>query len=62
MDGTPCIYVSGDIDKLGIITNCNAGASRVFGYSLLEIKHNNVEKLMPEMYGKYHYKMLDDAL
>ncbi len=55
-DGTPCIYVSGDQQgKLGVITQCNSGASRIFGYTLVEMKNHNIEKLMPEMYAKYHY-------
>lgn len=61
-DGTPCIYVSGDSDKMGIMTQCNAGAIRIFGYSQLEIKNHNVEKLMPEMYGSHHSKVLEEAL
>lgn len=61
-NGTPCIYVTGDNDKIGMVTNCNAGASRIFGYTASEIKNHNVEKLMPEMYAKNHSKVLDDAL
>ena len=61
-DGTPCIFVSGETDKLGLITQCNQGAVRVFGYQQFEMKNQKVEKLMPEMYGKNHSKILDDAL
>ena len=61
-DGTPCIYVSGDLDKIGMITQSNAGATRIFGYQPLEIRNHNVEKLMPEMYAKNHSKVLEDAL
>ena len=50
-DGTPCIYVSGDADKLGMITQSNIGAVRMFGYSVLEMKNHNIEKLMPDMYA-----------
>ena len=32
-NGTPCIYVTGDNDKIGLVTNCNAGACRIFGYT-----------------------------
>jgi PAS domain S-box-containing protein len=42
--------------------NCNAGALRIFGYTIYEIKNHNVERLMPEMYAKGHSKVLDDAL
>lgn len=61
-NGTPCIYVSGDSDKIGLITQCNYGSSRITGYTYGEIKNYNVEKLMPEMYAKNHSKILDDAL
>lgn len=61
-NGTPCVYVSGDHDKMGMITQCNAGACRIFGYSMNEIKNHNVEKLMPEMYAKNHGKLIEDAL
>lgn len=61
-NGTPCIYVTGDGDKIGLIVNCNSGASRIFGYTVYEMKNHNVEKLMPEMYAKNHSKILDDAL
>jgi len=61
-NGTPCIYVTGDTDKIGLVTDCNACASRIFGYTIAEMKNHNVEKLMPEMYAKNHSKVLDDAL
>jgi PAS domain S-box-containing protein len=61
-NGTPCIYVSGDNDKIGLITNCNASACRIFGFTSPEIKGHNVEKLMPEMYANNHSKILDEAL
>lgn len=61
-NGTPCIYVTGDNDKIGMVTQCNSGASRIFGYTLNEMKNHNVEKLMPEMYAKNHSKVLDEAL
>jgi hypothetical protein len=38
-DGTPCIFVSGDQDKLSFITQCNSGAVRVFGYQAFELKN-----------------------
>ena len=61
-NGTPCIYVTGEVDKIGLITQCNAGACRILGYTMNEIKNHNVEKLMPEMYAKNHSRILDDAL
>mmetsp|Transcript_29897 Transcript_29897/g.29065 ORF Transcript_29897/g.29065 Transcript_29897/m.29065 type:complete len:405 (+) Transcript_29897:1690-2904(+) len=61
-NGTPCIYVSGDSDKIGMIIQANMSACRIFGYTLSEVKNHNVEKLMPEMYAKNHSKVLDEAL
>jgi len=61
-NGTPCIYVSGDSDKIGMIIQANMSACRIFGYTLSEVKNHNVEKLMPEMYAKEHSKMLEEAL
>ena len=61
-NGTPCIYASGDKDRMGMITLCNGGACRIFGYGPSEIKNHNIEKLMPEMYAKNHSKILDDAV
>jgi len=61
-NGTPCIYVSGDNDKIGMVVQANMSACRIFGYTLSEIKNHNVEKLMPEMYAKNHSKVLDEAL
>lgn len=61
-NGTPCIYVTGDNDKIGMITQCNSGSCRIFGYTVGEMKNHNVEKLMPEVYAKNHSKILDDAL
>lgn len=61
-NGTPCIYVAGEPDKIGLLTQCNAGACRILGYTMNEIKNHNVEKLMPEMYAKNHSRVLDDAL
>lgn len=35
-DGTPCVYISGETDRLGIITQCNMSTCRVFGHSKKE--------------------------
>lgn len=32
-DGTPCVYVSGESDRLGYITQVNMSLCRVFGFS-----------------------------
>jgi PAS domain S-box-containing protein len=54
--------VSGDNDKMGVITNCNAGALRIFGYTAYEMKNHHINRLMPDMYAKLHDKILEDAL
>ena len=59
---TPCIYVSGESNKVGMITNCNAASARVFGYKIKEMINQNVEKLMPEMYAKEDSNVLEEAL
>ena len=56
------MYVSGENDKIGLITQANSGACKIFGYSIAEMRNHNVEKLMPEMYAKNHSKVLDEAL
>jgi hypothetical protein len=61
-DGTPCVFICGDNDNLGIINEMNAGASRITGYAPHELKSYIVEKLMPDMYAKNHSKILDEAL
>jgi len=37
-DGSPCIFVSGDSETLGTITQCNMSAVRVFGYQQHELR------------------------
>ena len=36
-DSKPTIFISGDEDKLGIITNMNLTAASLFGYSKAEL-------------------------
>ena len=54
--------VSGNPDDLGIITNLNQGASRIFGYTKSEMIGQNIEKLMPSIYARHHSKVLRSAL
>ena len=60
-NGTACMYISGEND-IGIITQCNSGVCKIFGYTIPEMINYNVEKLMPEMYAKNHSKVLEEAL
>lgn len=34
----------------------------MFGFTMNEILHHNIEKLMPEIYAKYHSKIVLNAL
>lgn len=59
-DGSPCIYISGESERLGIITQCNLSACRSFGYNKKEdLLHHEVEILMPRIYARYHKKFLE---
>jgi len=35
-DGTPCIYISGEQERLGIINQCNMSLCKIFGYTKKE--------------------------
>jgi PAS domain S-box-containing protein len=54
--------VSGNLSDVGIITQLNQGACRVFGYTYNELIGQTVEKLMPPIYAKHHSKILRTAL
>lgn len=63
VDGSPCVYISGETDRLGTITQCNLSACRVFGYQKKEdLVNHEVEVLMPRIYAKYHQKFLEQAI
>jgi PAS domain S-box-containing protein len=53
-NSTPTIFVSGETEKIGIITNINLACSSVFGYTKSELINRNVKILMPPMYSKNH--------
>lgn len=62
-DGTPCVYISGEQDRLGIITQVNMSVCRVFGFQKKEdLVNHEVEVLMPKIYSKYHKLFLEFAL
>ena len=58
-EGTPCISLSGDKQKLGEITNCNLAASRCFGYLKKELLGLKINQLMPDMIGDVHDQFLE---
>ena len=61
-DGTPCIFASGESNKLGEIVNFNMGICRVFGYTKAELQGRKVEMLMPELYAKHHEGFMQNAI
>lgn len=59
-DGSPCVYISAETEKLGTITHCNMSLCKVFGYTKRDaLIGHDVEKLMPKMYAKVHKKFLE---
>jgi hypothetical protein len=45
-DGTPCIYISGEQEHLGIINQCNMSLCKIFGFTKKEdIIGNNIKML-----------------
>ncbi len=57
-EGDPCVCVSGQQNKLGIITQCNLAFCRVFGYNKKEMIGLGIAALMPEMYAAFHQEVL----
>ena len=47
-DGSPLIYISGENDRMGLISNINLSACRIFGYLRKEeLIGKNIKVLMP---------------
>ena len=61
-DATPTVWVSGEQDKLGMITGINLAAASLFGYNKTELLNRKVNYLMPQVYGKYHDAFLENYL
>jgi PAS domain S-box-containing protein len=61
-DGSPCVFASGETNKLGEITQINMGVCRTFGYSKTELIGRKITVIMPELYGKYHDHILQNAV
>ena len=62
MNGCACIYALGNNENLGLINQCNTAAVKMFGFSMSEITNHHVEKFMPDIYTKYHKKIMQDAM
>jgi len=61
-DGSPLIYLSGETDRMGHVSNINLSACRVFGYlHREEILHQNVKMLMPNIYARFHDEIVRTA-
>eukprot|EP00347_Sterkiella_histriomuscorum_P005463 403356519 len=62
-DGSPLIYLSGENDRLGLISNLNLSACRVFGYLRKEeLINKNIKVLQPGIYSFYHDEFIRSAL
>jgi len=58
-NSTPTIFVSGDLEKLGIITSVNLSCSSIFGYNKSELINRNIKILMPPLYAKNHDQYIE---
>jgi hypothetical protein len=62
-DGTPCIYISGEQDRLGIITQCNMSLCKIFGFMKKdELIGKNVKILQPSVYSGHHDNFLKESI
>ena len=58
-NSTPTVFVSGETEKIGIITNINVACSSIFGYTKSELINRNIKILMPPIYSKNHDKAIE---
>lgn len=58
-NSTPTIFVSGDLEKLGIITSVNLSCSSIFGYNKSELINRNIKIMMPPLYAKNHDQYIE---
>lgn len=59
-NSTPTIFVSGDAEKIGVISNINIACSSIFGYTKSELINRNVKILMPSLYSKNHDSFIEN--
>lgn len=52
------IVISAQPEKIGNITNISLGVCTLFGYTKSELIGKNIEVLMPEVFQKYHKRIL----
>lgn len=58
-NSTPTVFVSGDLEKLGIVTGVNLSCSSMFGYNKSELINRNIKILMPPLYAKSHDQYIE---
>jgi len=62
-DGTPCIYISGEQERLGIINQCNMSLCKIFGYTKKEdIINKNIKILQPRQFSEHHDDFLNVSI
>lgn len=62
-DGSPLIYISGENDLMGLISNMNLSACRIFGFFRKEdLVNKNVKVLTPNVYAIHHDEFIKTAL
>ena len=58
-DGTPCIYISGETERLGIVNQVNMSLCKIFGLLKKDdVVGKDVEMLMPRTYSENHKDFL----
>lgn len=61
-DGSPLVYISGENDRMGFISNINLSACRIFGYLRKEeLLSKNIKILMPNIYSYNHDEFVRSA-
>jgi PAS domain S-box-containing protein len=62
-DGSPLIYLSGENDRMALISNINLSACRIFGFLRKEeLLGKNVKVLMPHIYSRNHDEFIRNAI
>jgi len=62
-DGTPCVYMSGEQESIGTITQVNMAICKVFGYTRKEeLLGKPVEHIQPRVYSEHHKYLLSASI
>lgn len=54
--------IDNDPSNLGMITMANNSCARMFGYFKLELEKHSIDRLMPDIYRRYHSRLLERVL